>query len=214
MKNNYYIKKMWFTGPGIEESPVEFINGLNIIHGANDTGKSWILDSFDFMCGLDHEKFVVDDSTGCDTVHLEVDTGHGTVQMARKLGSTKIEVESTDPRIEPHQYTAGKSKYWINSVWMKILGIDDDVKVIMNENAKRQSMTLRSFLNLMCVPLENINRRQSIFYTSGGPFSKTAMKSTLLYFLNEEEFEEYKEKTGSKQKNAEKKIRALVLLIN
>ena len=210
MKNKYYIKKMWFTGPGIEESPVEFINGLNIIHGANDTGKSWILDSFDFMCGLDYEKFVIDDSTGCDTVHLEVDTGHGTVQMARKLGSTKIEVESTDPRIEPHQYTAGKSKYWINSVWMKILDIDDDVKVIMNENAKRQSMTFRSFLNLLCVPLENINRRQSIFYTSGGPFSKTAMKSTLLYFLNEEEFEEYKEKTGSKQKNAEKKIRALV----
>lgn len=210
MKNKYYIKKMWFTGPGIEESPVEFINGLNIIHGANDTGKSWILDSFDFMCGLDHDKFVIDDSTGCDTVHLEVDTGHGTVQMARKLGSTKIEVESSDSRIESHQYTAGKSKYWINSVWMKILGIDENVKVIMNENAKRQSMTLRSFLNLMCVPLENINRRQSIFYTSGGPFSKTAMKSTLLYFLNEEEFEEYKEKTGSKQKTAEKKIRALV----
>lgn len=210
MKNKYYIKKMWFTGPGIEESPVEFINGLNIIHGANDTGKSWILDSFDFMCGLDYDKFVIDDSTGCDTVHLEIDTGHGTVQMARKLGSTKIEVESLDPRIESHQYTAGKSKYWINSVWMKILGIDENVKVIMNENAKRQSMTLRSFLNLMCVPLENINRRQSIFYTSGGPFSKTAMKSTLLYFLNEEEFEEYKEKTGSKQKTVEKKIRALV----
>ena len=56
MKNEYYIKKLWFTGPGIEDSPVEFINGLNIIHGANDTGKSWILDSFDFMCGLDHEK--------------------------------------------------------------------------------------------------------------------------------------------------------------
>ena len=31
MKNEYYIKKLWFTGPGIEDSPVEFINGLNII---------------------------------------------------------------------------------------------------------------------------------------------------------------------------------------
>lgn len=210
MKSNYYIKKLWFTGPGIEESAVEFINGLNIIHGANDTGKSWILDSFDFMCGLDHDKFVIDESTGCDTVHLEVETPHGFVKMERKLGSTKIQVDSTDPRIESHQYTAGKSKYWINSVWMTILGIDEDVKVIKNENAVRQSLTLRSFLNLMCVPLENINRRQSVFYTSGGPFSKTAMKSTLLYFLNEEEFKEYKEKTGTKQKNAEKKIRTLV----
>ena len=210
MKSNYYIKKLWFTGPGIEESAVEFINGLNIIHGANDTGKSWILDSFDFMCGLDHDKFVIDESTGCDTVHLEVETPHGSVNMERKLGSTKIQVDSTDPRIESHQYTAGKSKYWINSVWMTILGIDEDVKVIKNENAVRQSLTLRSFLNLMCVPLENINRRQSVFYTSGGPFSKTAMKSTLLYFLNEEEFKEYKEKTGKKQKNAEKKIRTLV----
>lgn len=210
MKSRYYIKKMWFTGPRIQESSVEFINGLNIIHGANDTGKSWILDSFDFMCGLDYDKFVIDESTGCDAVHLEVDTGYGTITMLRKLGSTKIEVESTDPRIETHQYTAGKSKHWINSVWMKILGIDDSIQVIKNEDAGRQTMTLRSFLNLMCVPLENINRRQSIFYTSGGPFSKTAMKSTLLYFLNEEEFKEYKEKTGAKQKTAEKKIRALI----
>lgn len=97
MKSNYYIKKLWFTGPGIEESAVEFINGLNIIHGANDTGKSWILDSFDFMCGLDHDKFVIDESTGCDTVHLEVETPHGSVKMERKLGSTKIQVDSTDP---------------------------------------------------------------------------------------------------------------------
>ena len=59
MKNKYYIKKLWFTGPEIEDSSVEFINGLNIIHGANDTGKSWILDSFDFMCGMDYDNFVI-----------------------------------------------------------------------------------------------------------------------------------------------------------
>lgn len=210
MKNKFYIKKMWFTGPGIDESPIEFNEGLNIIHGANDTGKSWILDSFDFMCGLDYEKFVIDKSTGCDEVHLEVVTGHGTVTMSRELESTKIDVSSTDPRIESHQYTAGKSKYWINSVWMKILGIDDSVKVIMNENAKRQSMTLRSFLNLMCVTLDSINQRQSIFSTKGGFFSRTVMKSTLLYLLNEEDFKEYKEKAGDKQKSSENKIRALI----
>ena len=210
MKNKPYLKKMWFTGPGIEESILEFRKGLNIIYGANDTGKSWILDSFDFMCGMDHAKFVIDTTTGCDTVHLEVDSGQGIITMSRKLGSTKIQVDSTDPRIEPHEYTAGKSKYWINAVWMRILGINDDVKIIMNENAKRQSMTLRSFLNLMCIPLENINRRQSIFYSSGGPFSKTAMKSTLLYFFSEEDFKEHKEITGSKQKSVEKKIRALI----
>lgn len=124
MKNDCYIKRLWFTGPGIEESSVEFTNGLNIIHGANDTGKSQILDSFDFMCGLDYDKFVIDKSTGCDTVHIKVVSGHSTVAMKQQLGSTKIDVDSTDPRIETHQYTAGKSKYWINSVWMKLLGID------------------------------------------------------------------------------------------
>jgi len=210
MKNKFYITRMWFTGPGIEESSIEFNEGLNIVHGANDTGKSWILDSFDFMCGLDYEKFVIDKSTGCDTVHIEVNSGHGMVTMSRELESTKIDVESTDPRIETHQYTAGKSKYWINAVWMKILGIDDNVKVIMNENAKRQSMTLRSFLNLMCVTLDSINQRQSIFSTKGGFFSRTVMKSTLLYLLNEEDFKEYKEKAGDKQKNSENKIRALI----
>jgi len=210
MKSEFYIKKMWFTGSKIEKSVVEFNKGLNIIHGGNDTGKSWILDSFNYMAGLDYQKFVIDESTGCDEVHIEVDTGHGIVDMHRKLNSTKIDVESTDPRIETHQYTAGKSNYWINAVWMKILGIDDTVKVIMNENARRQSLTFRSILNLLCVTLDNINRRESIFYTDGGYFSKTAVKSTLLYLLNEEDFKEYKEKTGNKQKSTENKIRAII----
>lgn len=210
MKSNYYIKRLWFTGPGIKESTVEFINGLNIIHGANDTGKSWILDSFDFMCGLDHDRFVIDKTTGCNTVHLEVETKNGSVIMERKLDSTKINVTSTDPRIESRCYTAGKSKYWINNVWLKIIGLDEEIKVIMNADAKRQSLTLRSFINLLCVPLDNINRKESIFYTSGGHYSKTATKSTLLYFLNEEDFKEYKEKKSDKQKSNESKIRTAI----
>lgn len=132
MKNEYYIKKLWFTGPGIEDSPVEFINGLNIIHGANDTGKSWILDSFDFMCGLDHEKFVIDKSTGCDTVHLEVETGHGTVTMTRQLESTKIDVESTDPRIDNKKRVANNGivpQYYVENSHPAIIPREKFMKV-------------------------------------------------------------------------------------
>ena len=100
MKNKYYIKKLWFTGPEIEDSPIEFINGLNIIHGANDTGKSWILDSFDFMCGMDYDNFVIDKSTGCDTVHMEVVTG----QKVRILGSRHISIRPENQNTGLIQY--------------------------------------------------------------------------------------------------------------
>jgi len=214
MNSRYYIERLWYTGPGIEDSEVKFKDGLNIIHGASDTGKSWILDSFDFMCGLDYDKFVIDKDTGCDTVHIAVRTKNGLVTMHRGLGSTKIEVESTDPEIESHTYTAGNSKYPINRVWMTITGVGEGVKIIKNENGGRQSLTYRSFLNLICVAEGNVIGKDSIFFSKGGPFSKTATKSTLLYFLNENDFQEYKEKKDPKKKTAENKARAAVKIEN
>lgn len=207
MNHAYYLKRIWFTGPGIEESVVDFIDGLNIIYGANDTGKSWILDAFDYMCGSGHDSFVIDDDTGCNQVHLEVVTSQGTVIMHRMLHSTKIEVESTDPRIESHQYTEGKSNYPINRVWMTILGIGSGVKVIKNENADRQSITIRSIINLLCVPLERMNRRESIFHTEGSYYSRTVTKSTLLYFLTEDLYLEYKAHKSDAKLRQEQKVR-------
>lgn len=210
MSSEYYIERLTFTGPGIEKSVIEFKDGLNIIHGANDSGKSWILDSIDFMSGSQADKFAIAKDTGCDTVRLDIRTKHGLVSMQRKIGSDDMNVESTDPRIEPGEYKARSSKHWINSVWMTILGIGDDVRLIKNENAGRQKLSIRSILNLICVPLHNINRPESIFYSEGGVYSKTFVKSALLYLLTEDDFRQYREQKGSRKKSAERKIRSQV----
>ena len=48
---NYYIEKITVSGPGKKDSTVSFINGLNIISGPSNTGKTSIAKSIDYLYG-------------------------------------------------------------------------------------------------------------------------------------------------------------------
>lgn len=57
-----YIKKLIVSGGGKEPSVLEFDEGLNIICGPSNTGKSYILECIDYLFGSDKIRF--DRSTG------------------------------------------------------------------------------------------------------------------------------------------------------
>ena len=45
----YYIKRIYLTGDGVQDSGVDFTPGLNIIYGPSQTGKSYITKCIKFM---------------------------------------------------------------------------------------------------------------------------------------------------------------------
>lgn len=45
------IQSIAFHGPEREGAVVRFQDGLNVIYGASDTGKSFIIEAIDFMFG-------------------------------------------------------------------------------------------------------------------------------------------------------------------
>ena len=47
----FYIEKLIVSGPGKPESVVEFKNGVNIICGPSNTGKTYIIKCLDYMFG-------------------------------------------------------------------------------------------------------------------------------------------------------------------
>lgn len=53
IKPGIKIKKLLFTGAGCEDAWVDFADGLSIIYGGSNAGKSFILKSLDFMFGAD-----------------------------------------------------------------------------------------------------------------------------------------------------------------
>lgn len=89
-------------------SSLDFIDGLNIVCGPSNTGKSYILQCIDFMFGAGTKPF--DESTGFDTVKMVVETKDGyTVSLERQLGKNVTRVVSTVPGLDSGKYGGGKS---------------------------------------------------------------------------------------------------------
>lgn len=65
-----------FTGPEKEPAFLVFKNGLNVLYGASDTGKSFVLESIEFMLGKG-ELRDIPERIGYDRVFLGLETSGG-----------------------------------------------------------------------------------------------------------------------------------------
>ena len=136
---SFYIEKIIVTGSGKTDSIIELSNGVNIIYGPSNTGKTYIVKCIDYMFGSEREP--IDISTGYQYIKIIVRTQCGTITMSRKIGENKIEVSSNDNNVPSGKYAtkASRTNYdkTINSVWLSLIGINDLHLVISNENYKK-----------------------------------------------------------------------------
>ncbi len=147
---DFYINKLIVKGAGKKDAVAEFDRGLTIISGPSNTGKTTILRCIDYIFGSDNLPFA--GATGYDTIMLFVSTEDGSIQFTRKLESNKIDVVSSDDRIESGTYkarNATKTMESISKVWLALIGIEDDHDIIANENFRPQHLTWRTFLPVM-----------------------------------------------------------------
>ena len=124
---DFYINKLIVKGAGKKDAVAEFDRGLTIISGPSNTGKTTILRCIDYIFGSDNLPFA--GATGYDTIMLFVSTEDGSIQFTRKLESNKIDVVSSDDRIESGTYkarNATKTMESISKVWLALIGIEDD----------------------------------------------------------------------------------------
>ncbi|HPE39432.1 MAG TPA: AAA family ATPase [Bacillota bacterium] len=95
---DFYIEKLVVKGAGKKDAVAEFDKELTIISGPSNTGKTTIIRCIDYIFGSDNLPF--SSTTGYDTIMLFVTTEDGAIQFTRKLESNKIDVVSSDGRIE------------------------------------------------------------------------------------------------------------------
>ena len=147
---SFYIERLTVTGVGKKDSTIELSNGVNIIYGPSNTGKTYIVKCIDYMFGSDKEP--IDISTGYEVIEIIVRTEHGKLIMSRKIGENKINVESTDKKISSGRYNskASSNNYdnTINSVWLSLIGIDEKHFIICNENFKKRVLSWRTFSHM------------------------------------------------------------------
>lgn len=202
---SFYIEKIIVTGSGKTDSIIELSNGVNIIYGPSNTGKTYIVKCIDYMFGSEREP--IDISTGYQYIKIIVRTQCGTITMSRKIGENKIEVSSNDNNVPSGKYAtkASRTNYdkTINSVWLSLIGINDLHLVISNENYKKQILSWRTFSHMFMLTETKIISEYSAIL-SGRDTSNTAVIASLIFLLSGQDFAETESKDTKEIKEAKK----------
>ena len=49
--SGFQLRRLQVTGPQVESAEITFDAGLNVVSGASDTGKSYLVETIDYMLG-------------------------------------------------------------------------------------------------------------------------------------------------------------------
>lgn len=179
----FYISKIiLYSGNGVQ-SHLYLKPGLNIIYGESNTGKSMILDCIDYMFGARDHRF--ESKLDIEKIELSLYVNGNLLIMNRAINSKKISIESNVPGIESDMYsTNSNAQKSISSVWLKIMGINGDVKIIQTLTGKLQKLTLRTFYHVLLISEQRVQTVGSILSSENGFTQKVATNvlSSLLYF--------------------------------
>jgi predicted transcriptional regulator len=185
---NFYIKKLIVTGKGKTPSIVDLGEGLNIVCGPSDTGKSYIIECIDYIFGGD--TVPIDGNTGYDTVKMIVETKFGSITAERVFASKKLKVSSTDKRVESGDYGTKTGKLNANAdLWLKLIGVEERHTVIWKRTFEKKNLTWRFFLHMFLIKEERVIQRPSILLPRQNTAATGAL-SSLLYLITGKDFAE------------------------
>ena len=204
--SKFYIESIAAHGSGKNDAIVSFGEGLNIIQGYSDTGKTCVVKCIDFIYGSSEKPF--DKNTGYDRVSMRIVTSSGAITFSRTIGKNQIQVVSESTDIESGTYDIGYKKTQknpvINAVWLKLIGIDGEPMIPKNTDFVKKHLTWRTLLSMVYITEKNIVRPESIVvpeqYTE-----KTLFLSALLYLISGRDFAETDAQTKKEIRVARRK---------
>ena len=205
----YYIKKIFLTGSGVEESGVDLTPGLNIIYGPSETGKSYITKCIKFMYGKKDSE--IDDTFGFDTVHMILDVDGASLSLTRRLDEEKIVVSGNVAGIENGEYSLSSGKKRIGDLWLSLMGIDEPTNIIKKNDFTPERLNFSSIWHMFLLDEDTISKPESILMPSQYPkWPKT--KAAILYLMLGDNF--LKDKDSKAEKKAKEKRQAVETFIN
>lgn len=185
------IRHLSFHGPSRAAAAAEFGPGLNLIYGASDTGKSFIVETIDFMLGGKTALRDIPERIGYDLVLLGVETiageqftlsrsvdgGHFRLFTGLHLSPPPADVDS---RELADQHT-DRSAENLSSFLLDKCGLPGK-RVRRNKRGDTNSLSFRNLARLMIVTETEITSQRSPL-TDGNPTSDTPNFATFKLLL-------------------------------
>lgn len=204
--SKFYIESITAHGSGKNDAVVSFGEGLNIIQGYSNTGKTCVLRCIDFIYGSATSPF--EKSTGYNKVSMRIVTPNGVITFSRAIGKNQIQVVSDNPEIESGTYDIAykqnQKKPVINSVWLKLIGINDEPMIPKNKDFVKNHLTWRTLSSVFYITEKHIVRPESVVLPEQRT-GDTLLLSALLYLISGRNFAETDAQTKKEIRVARRK---------
>ena len=178
--SGFYISKITAFRNGHCESTIQLKDGLNIIYGPSNTGKSLILKYIDFIFGSEDTP---ESNIDVNKIIIEINSREeGTAELSRAFHEKRIYISySTIKNIENGEYKL-KGPGSINDVFLRLIGIDSKLKIFAKEDyTKQQGFTWRSIKDFFFTNESGIINEKPYFYADN--FTNTTYLLGCLQYL-------------------------------
>lgn len=155
---------------GLEKVPaiVTFRAGLNVIYGASDTGKSFIVETIDFMLGAKGPLTDFKESNGYDRILLAISTCGEKFTIARSMAGGAFEVfdglfSNTLPEVHGRalgDVHSAKDTENLSAFLLEKIGLSNK-RIKKNQNDETQNLSFRNLARLCIVNEEEIIQKRS-----------------------------------------------------
>ena len=166
--NGFYISKITIQRNGYRESTIQLKDGLNIITGPSNTGKSLILECIDFIFGSE-ENLASD--INFDKVIIEIQSRKsGSAILSRELNEKLININNSSiENLNNGDYKL-KGDNSIGVELLKLIGITSPVKLYAKDDyTKKNSFSWRSIKNFFFISETEIITDKPFFHTETFP---------------------------------------------
>lgn len=178
--NGLRLRHLVFTGPNIAPAELEFVDGLNIIYGASNTGKSFASKTILFMLGAVSSLPETEEIGAYDAVWLGVtlgDQGDFTLYRATQGGHFKIypglikDAPAGRGEVLREKHDRNRTNT-VSHRLLEAIGLAGKW-VVRDGNATKDSLSIRTMLKYAVVAEDDILAETSPVFLSGTPAERT-----------------------------------------
>ena len=180
---SFRVKQLRVSGAGKIDGFIEFNDGLNIIRGRSNTGKTWILKCIYFLFSSDQRPF--SPLTGYDMIEgVFITKRYGEVIISRKLNETVAMVTCNHEDVQNGRYYTnyqGDGPLYLNDLWIRILGLNETIEVPKSARYARERISWTNIVNVFFADEDEIDKSESLVIKSS--LYETPLIASLFFLL-------------------------------
>jgi len=182
----FHLVRLALTGANVAEAEVRFNQGLNVVSGPSDTGKTFILQCIDYMLGGRDAPEDIPEASGYDTVVLEIKSvvGEATYVLSRGLrgGAFKLGRPDGSEEILREQHAADREDT-VSHFLLQLTGLSGKRVLRKKTTGETRTLSFRDLARLSVISEEEIIRARSPVF-SGQHIFQTVEKAIFRLLLS------------------------------